>query len=195
MPDAGVVASTNWIGEATLQRIPRGMQRIEVRKLGYAPAEIQIVVRTDTVGPVFRLEAAPSLDTVRITAQNHPRRMDEFFSRLRMGIGRFLTDSVLAKEKNRDLALVLSMRFPGVRAQWCDSCHSYTLVSTRGSGGLLSSACGVDVYLDGLRLGGDAMAMDPGDLAGAELYSMASAPARYRPFTGSCHVLLLWTKF
>jgi hypothetical protein len=124
-----------------------------------------------------------------------------------MGIGRFLSDSVLAQEKNRELALVLSMRFPGVRAEYNPVIHRYELKSTRWTAGTNVGQivpCSLDVYLDGM-LQDEAILLDAGDLAGAEFYSMGSAPVQYRRMASlgrngmrnpaSCSVLLLWSKW
>jgi hypothetical protein len=56
--------------------------------------------------------------------------------------------------------------------------------------------CFVQVYLDGTNLGeDDANLVRTWDLAGAEYYTGASMPARYRTSGSACGVLLLWSKW
>ena len=127
--------------------------------------------------------------------------MSEFFAREQTHIGRYISDSVLAKEGNRDLAFVLSMKIPGLRAvpEAPDVLTHYKLVSTRPQPGKylgeMNPVCNIDVYIDGAFSHGDLNALFPQELAGVEYYSMESAPVQYRRATGSCGVLLLWTKF
>jgi hypothetical protein len=202
MPEVGESGRTNWIGEAALNGIPFGKHRIQVRKLGYTPADVDLYVQGDSLGPVFMLDRATAkLDTVFVSGEWHPRRMSEYFARERMHIGRFVSGSVLAKEGTRDLAFFLSMRIPGLRAvpeSKFELTH-YKLMSTRPQPakelGQISPLCNIDVYIDGFFSYIDLNSLFPQDLAGVEYYSMESAPAAYRRATGSCGVLLLWTNF
>ena len=199
LPDLGRAARTDWIGEARIGNVRPGEVRIEVRKLGYAPADITLPVRGDSVGPVFMLTRSTAvLDTITVFGQVVPRRLREFEARRHMGIGRFVTDSVLEREGNRSLALVLSMRFPGIRAvQDLSSPNHYKLQSMRFGTTISRGAqfCSVDVYLDGMLYLEDIDALHPSEVAGVEFYSMESAPPQYRRGTGSCQVVLIWSKF
>jgi hypothetical protein len=56
--------------------------------------------------------------------------------------------------------------------------------------------CFVQVYLDDIKLGeADDDLIRTWDLAGAEYYTSASMPARYRTSGSACGVLLLWSKW
>lgn len=199
LPDLGRAARTDWIGEARIAGIEPGPVRIEVRKLGYAPSEITLMVKGDSIGPVFMLSRATStLDTVTVFRRVVPARLQEFETRRHMGIGRFLTDSVLEKEGDQSLAVALSMRFPGIRAVQDDLIAThYKLVSMRPSTALSrgNRLCVVDVYLDGFLYLDDIDAFNPREIAGIEFYTMGSAPAQYRRGTGSCQVMLIWSKY
>ncbi len=199
LPDLGRATRTDWIGEARLAGVTPGDVRIQVLKLGYAPADITLPVKGDSVGPVFRLSPSTSvLDTVRVTSRTVPARMIQFETRRRVGIGRFLTDSVLEKEAGRSLAQVLSMRFPGIRAVALpyNPTH-YQLVSAHFSTSNSHGAknCGVDIYVDGMLYVDDIDAIFPEDVAGVEFYTTATIPPRYRRGTGSCEVVLIWSKY
>src|SRR5258708_2805785 len=66
LPDLGRAARTDWIGEARIAGIKLGPVRIEVRKLGYAPSEITLMVKGDSIGPIFMLSRATTLATVTV---------------------------------------------------------------------------------------------------------------------------------
>ncbi|HYD52635.1 MAG TPA: carboxypeptidase regulatory-like domain-containing protein [Gemmatimonadaceae bacterium] len=206
LPGLRRAARTDWLGEARFDRVAEGTHAVEVRRVGYAPATLTLVVRGDTAGAVFMLGPAPAsataLDTVRIRAAMPRPWTQEFETRRRMGIGRFLTDTVLAKEKEHlKLPFVLANNLPGlVAVPDAARMGRYILVSRRaaivtsfsgrGSGGL----CGVDVYLDGTQYRDDLDGIDPRTLGAVEHYAMTAAPPQYRRSTGSCHVVLLWTR-
>src|SRR2546429_207887 len=48
---------TDWIGEARFFDLPARRQRVQVRMLGYAPAELEIPIAGDSSGAIFMLEA------------------------------------------------------------------------------------------------------------------------------------------
>jgi hypothetical protein len=208
IPDAEVrfpalrrVARTNWMGEVRFDSLPAGRHRLEVRKVGYASSNAEIMVGRETTGPVFMLERLPAvtLDTVRVREPVFSTVPAEFEWRRRLGIGRFITDSVFQSEGTNDLATVLATRLLG-------------LIIRRGPGDRLmfsSSSCGrVEVYLDNVLVWPDPSELirgaqrmrdtdfphlAPRDLAGAEFYRAYSAPPQYRPPGRGCAVLLLWS--
>jgi hypothetical protein len=108
------LARANAMGEATLDQIPRGRQRVRVRKLGYAPSEIDIAMPGDTTGAVFRLQrSVTQLGAVKIEAEWTPPQMKDVEVRRKQGIGRFLGDVDLDKDRDGELPAVLTTRFPG----------------------------------------------------------------------------------
>ena len=202
---AGRLTRTNWMGEATMHRAPRGRQRVEVVRLGYAPAIIDLVIEGDTLGAQFVLERlTDTLSTMWITAARPSMALGalrEYTQRKRMGIGRFVDDTVFEKHALRNIVLLLPQLLPGIRAQPLPPPGSYVLRSTRAGNSIMGGpGCAVDVYLDGFLLNTDREATDleaihPSEIAGAELYPMAAAPPQFRRQTGGCHVLLLWSRW
>jgi hypothetical protein len=183
----------NTMGEATVNGVPRGAQRVRVRRLGYAPAEVDIAVAGDTTGAVFRLtRVATQLGAVNVQAQWVPPSMRDFESRRKQAIGRFLTDVELAKERNRDFSLVAMTKFPGLTTV-VDSNGRRVLATARESG---TGRCAVNVYLDGVELGAEYDDwVRTWDLAGVEFYSAPEVPVRYRSKAYGCGVFLLWSKW
>jgi len=55
--------------------------------------------------------------------------------------------------------------------------------------------CAVDVYLDNMLYLDDLDAIRPWEVEGIEFYTMETAPPQYRRGTGSCQVVLLWSKW
>lgn len=190
--DIGRTARTDWIGEAHVVDVARGRHRVTVRHIGYVPADVDIVFTRDTVGYVFLLSPSPTmLDTMRTTAivATVPLKLQEFEMRRRMGIGRFLTDSVLDAERARPIASIMARHFPGLFSSGFDQRIG------RLHGGL---PCWPEVYIDGFRYSGDALDLrfiDGMDVAGVEYYTETSAPVQYRHLGMACGVILIWLKY
>ena len=191
------LARANALGEATIDKVPQGPQRVRVRRLGYAPAEIDVAMVGDTTGAVFRLQrSVVQLGTVHVEAEWTPPKMKEVEARRRQGIGRFLTDEQLDKDRDRDFQLALTTRIPGLKTV-IDNTGRRVLASTRdnlGMGGI--APCYVTVYLDDMAIEReDADLIRTWDLAAVEFYSSTQVPARYRTKAYGCGVLLLWSKW
>jgi hypothetical protein len=133
---------------------------------------------------------------VKVEAQWAPPYMKDMEIRKRMGIGRFLTDVELDKDRDRDFPLVLTTRFPGLKTL-LDQSGNRVLASTRDQLGMTGVApCFVTVYLDGINLArGDMELVRTWDLAAVEFYTMEQVPARYRMNAYGCGVVLLWSKW
>jgi hypothetical protein len=191
------LARANPMGEATVSDIPWGTQRVRVRRLGYAPSEVDLAITRDTTGAVFRLQRTPvQLGTVHVEAEWMPPRMKDVEVRRKQGIGRFLTDTDLDKDRDRDFHVAMTTRFPGLRSVFDNSGHR-VLASTRdlnGVGGV--GVCYVTVYLDGiLTQREDSDLIRTWDLAAVEFYTGVQVPVRYRTQAYGCGVLLLWSKW
>jgi carboxypeptidase family protein len=191
MPSLGRTVVTDWIGEAHITGVPPGNHPVSVKKIGYVAARLSIAFSGDTVGQFFALGRTPRmLDTVRTTGTLQvPAYLHDFEVRRRMGIGRFLTDSILVKEPNTPIAEVMSRRFPGLRVVGYDRT-------------VASMSCGhIDVYIDGDKTSWlspdvtDLSSLVGDDVAGVEYYARGSAPVQYRLTSAACGVLLIWLKF
>jgi hypothetical protein len=210
-PDLRSAAYTNWMGEARFSDVPQGTHRIRVRRVGYAPSETQLQVGSKTVGPVFMLERLPpTLDTVEVKAKVTAIDLPLFLMerRRQMGIGRFITDSVLLAHRSDDLPTMLATRLPGLQA----STGFSNLVKFKSR-----RDCPVAVYLDDIRVTAqrDPYSRDslydlfpivgPADLAGVEYYQDGAVPPQYRRFETSAAlgrpalpclaVVLLWSRW
>jgi hypothetical protein len=188
----------NALGEATIDQIPRGAQRVRVRKIGFAPAEVDVAMVGDTTGAVFRLQhSVVQLGTVKIEAEWTPPSMKAVEVRRRQGIGRFLTDVDLDRDRDRDFPLVLTTRLPGLKTVLDVQSGNRVLASTRDQLGMSGVApCFVTVYLDGIEMPREDMELiRTWDLAAVEFYTANQVPVRYRTKAYGCGVVLLWSKW
>jgi hypothetical protein len=188
----------NALGEATIKEVPRGPQRVRVRRLGYAPAEVDVAVVGDTSGAVFRLQkSVVQLGAVNVTAEAYtPPRMKDVEARKRQGIGRFLGDEELNHDRDRDFQVSMSARFPGLKTLIDKEGHR-VLASSRDAYGLSGiGPCPITIYLDDMLLeSGDQDMIRTWDLAAVEWYTGTQVPVRYRTHAYGCGVMLLWSKW
>jgi hypothetical protein len=141
-------------------------------------------------------------------------KLREFEERRMLGVGRFITDSLLEKNSNRQLSEVIGM-LPGVRVVRGMSSVGW-IAGTRGSGSSKMPApsemdvrrgarpgCYVTVMLDGGYVYSgrpgemlfDVNSLGPSQVAGIEFYPGASSvPLKFRGADTGCGLLVIWTK-
>lgn len=187
LPSVGRVSRTKWDGEATFGGLGEGRYRVEVRAIGYAPGDVDVLLAGDTIPVHFNLErVAASLDTVRVSAGRAARGLREFEERRKHGLGRFFTDSMLANQRAKD-AITFLGEVPGFR-----------IIAGRGASRLLvyRDEC-LRLYLDGFEMKDvnlETLRLE--EFGGVEVYSPATVPVQYRTYgSGSCAVVLFWTKW
>jgi hypothetical protein len=188
LPSVGRVSRTKWDGEATFGGLGEGRYRVEVRAIGYAPGDVDVLLASDTMPVHFNLERVPAgLDTVRVSAGRVARGMREFEERRKHGLGRFFSDSMLASQRAKD-AITFLGEVPGFR-----------IIAGRGASRVLvyRDEC-LRPYLDGFELnreiGLESLRLE--EFGGIEVYSPATVPVQYRTYgSGSCAVVLFWTKW
>jgi hypothetical protein len=194
--DVPKTALTDWIGEVRVTGVSPGKHRIEVRQLGYDPAEATVLVQGDSVGVVFRLiRLSQNLDTVRINGTLIPSYLEEFDKRRRLGLGRYLTSLQLDSVRTEALADVTVWRFPGLRAQW-DASHTKVRIASTHGPTSLKHACVPQIYIDGFfreNAEDDLGSLAAGDVAGIEYYSVAP-PVQYSRAGSGCGAILIWTR-
>jgi len=225
LPSVRKLVRTAWDGEARFSALTTGKYRIQVRALGYAPGDLDVEVTGDSMGVHFQLErVANALDTVRVTDRKILPRMEEFESRRKMGIGRFMTDSALRDDRSQSMQWVLASRFPGIQVR------DHGIEAMEPSGFVGDMSCPVLIYVDGIKVsdvsrekaiqasiqrlagGGGGKGtlvpqpetphreifpldnLRPDSLAGVEVYSRTTAPVQYKPLGTYCKVVLLWTR-
>lgn len=210
---ASTSARSDSAGVARLVRVPGGQHVVEVRRVGYEPATLEVTLSgADTLDLAVALERAPrQLDTVTVTERAPVAGLEAFEARRARGLGQFLTPDLLDAEGGRELGDVLASRLRGVRVVTGRDGVSRYVVSprVRGAGALLGGstedqrrtsgrlppgACVMHVYLDGVFVSDyDVSFIDTRSVAAVEAYG-AAAPAQYRRAGSDCGVVLLWTR-
>jgi hypothetical protein len=132
----GRVALTDSTGRARLDGILTGIYTVRVRRLGYRATSSAVRIERQLESLTFALDpVALFLDTVTVAEREASLLPKAFETRRKLGIGRFLTESQLAKDANQEFALVAMTRFPGVRVVNDMSTGRLRIASTRGNCG------------------------------------------------------------
>jgi hypothetical protein len=201
--DLNLSARTDWSGEVRIPNVATGPHKFEIRRAGYAPLEVDLLVQGDSIGPVFRLAKAdapagtPALQPVKVAGDPSTSYLADFERRRAQGRGRFLTAADLDKKQNRSLVAVLANAFGGLMSTPDPARPGHNILMTRSTKPRLTNVdvhCGIDVYLDNSQYLDDLEALHPSDLAGVEYYPIESAPGEYRKLTDNCGVLVLWSR-
>lgn len=188
-------ASSDSLGLFFLHAPASGVFAIQALKPGYLTAQPDTVEihRADTITVEMRLDRnAVPLQPVVVTARGNAD-LTEFERRRGGGFGRFLSKSDIESQGSQQTTSLFRL-LPGFVVRPSRPRSPSSVLLMRGTAGLCQPA----VWIDGLYTAmSPQTALDdlisPQMLEGVEIYnSVAAAPSRYR--TGTCGVLLFWTK-
>lgn len=102
-------------GRAVFGDLPAASYRIAVRTLGYAPLDTTIRFASDTT-VIFRVTStAVQLEAVGVSSPATQAHLREFEFRRQTKTGRYLVESDLVEEGDRQFAGVAATRFPGLK--------------------------------------------------------------------------------
>jgi hypothetical protein len=205
---------TDSSGRFRLRGVPRGIRRIDVRRLGFAPASIEVQVPADdsVVVHIRLMPRAQLLPAVPIEDSAVDSRLRDFQRRRSSGVGQFLTAADLAPERSKPFGdAVGRLRGTFVVRSGSTAC----LTTTRGSQSFQNSAtgwcgnrevgganCPVAVFVDGAPWYTghndelfDLNSLRTPDIAGVEFYSGAGTlPREFSAPRGTCGALVIWTR-
>ncbi|MGH7663571.1 MAG: TonB family protein [Gemmatimonadaceae bacterium] len=180
-------------GAFRITSVPAGSQTLNVRRLGFQPAERAIIVEPGVAATVqFVLAHAMTvLDPVRVEGrrQREAGFMAGFYSRRRAGIGKFITREDIERIRPSVTTDLLRM-MPAARISYGD--FGRRTVTFR------NSRCTPTVWMDGSPAGAayfDPDLLDPRSIEAIEVYpGAASVPMEFRtyPNYGTCGVILVW---
>jgi carboxypeptidase family protein len=207
----GQLAKTDDSGRFRIRLPSREAATLDVRRIGFIPARLNLAPGGDTGVVLFAVPIAQRLGAVTVSAAStlasiHQREFEQRLLQRRRGTnsGYFITASDI-EQRSAAFATHLFYDIPGVRVLRVGKRGNLAVFGVgrtfRGGG-----TCPAAVYIDGVRIpdGGDddtpvGVAIDqhvlPWDIAGIEVYPRAiDAPAQFQPLNGSCAVVLIWTK-
>ena len=178
---------TDASGQYSLRGLPAGTQVLEVRHVGYLPAQTSVELRSGaTVTSDVRLQRIVNLDSMRVVATRD--RYTEFNDhRKHQVFGIFIGPEEMARQRVSYSSDIIE-KLPGFRI--VGSGPKAQVVSSRGA----SPSCArskVHVVIDGVEnlAINDAIAAD---IAAIEAYREGEpAPP---PYDRGCGVILVWTK-
>ena len=191
---------SNAQGEFKFSAVPAGEHIVGVRMPGFAPKVDTIeVADAGEVRRQFKLARIDAtLPLVPVTATLLDRRLSEFYSRRKFGMGRFLDSAEFADAHGTMTADKLK-RLPGLmveRGRFSDAFVRSTRSLTRGT------RCSAAVWIDGINLGTgyNVNQLHPGEIAAVEWYAgEATVPVQFsgpgrRGTTPGCGVLVIWLR-
>jgi carboxypeptidase family protein len=191
---------SNAQGDFKFSAVPAGEHIVGVRMPGFAPKVDTIeVADAGEVHRQFKLaRIEATLPLVPVTATLLDRKLSDFHSRRKFGMGRFLDSAEFANAHGTLTADKLK-RFPGltlVRGRFSDALVRSSRSLTRGAG------CTAAVWIDGINLGTgyNVNQLHPGEIAAVEWYAgEATVPVQFsgplrRGQQPGCGVLVIWLR-
>ena len=191
----GATAISRPNGEFILDSLPSGTQAIEVRKLGYAAADVPVELsaneparKTVTLG-----DFVPTLEVMRVeAARDKALSKVGYLERKQSGMGFFMDDKAINKEA---MSFSDVMRVaPGLRISPTGDGRTYVITDSRSA----SNGC-VNFYVDGtlwqtLQPGDIDQYVRPNELVAVEVYHGSQTPPQFSPPGQSgCAAIVAWT--
>lgn len=199
IPAQKLITETDGRGRFRLSGVEAGENKVSVRRLGYEPRELNVVVAAGADSIVIRLVPQPAvLEAINVSTTERRRRqgIEDFHKRRVTGTGTYITreqiearNSFEATDVFRGMAGVRIIRTangPGVRFNY------HTKFDPRVD-------CPPMIWLDGQRAPGMEVSDLPlTDLEGIEVYKgPASVPMQFSQSlspTLTCGTIVIWTK-
>lgn len=183
-------------GEIRFTAVQGGPATIRVRRLGYQPTSIDVIVdqRAPSANVVTLNPLPQRLAPIVVKGgANYSGRMAGFYQRRDLGIGRFISRERLEHDNPMQLSDVFR-RLPGV--QITSTRFIRNAVRFRGA----TRACWPLVWLDGAPLPTGEFDLDnltPNSIEGIEVYSgISQIPPQFMGSRGlgSCGVIVVWSR-
>jgi hypothetical protein len=182
-------------GEFRLAKVPAGQLTVQVRRIGFRPDTVQVMVLAGQTIPLD-VRIRPFLVQLQAMVVYGRRglsgRMAGFYARRERGLGHFVTRDEMEKRNPPNLTDMFRM-IPGARVESRGPGRNY--VRFRGA------QCAPITWLDGTPLFAgefDLDAISPRSLEGMEIYSgPSSVPAEFlatRTMSSSCGTIILWSR-
>jgi hypothetical protein len=185
-------------GRFAFRKLPPGEVEVSVRRLGYQPHSVYVVVTPASVDSLsVKLVPQPAaLEGVAVSAAGFRRRqgIEEFHQRRIRGLGDYITrEEILSRGTNKPTDLLRNMA--GIR-----------IVNLRGGGtgvrfmsaSSMRRDCAPMLWIDGQKAPGmEIDALSASDLEGIELYNGPSTtPMQFAQSASSstCGTIIVWSR-
>jgi len=189
-------AETDDSGRFVLQAVPSGPGSLHLRRLGFSPVSIDVVVTSRTTTHVdVRMKEVPHALSAVVVRAKLPRHYEGylagFYERRDLGFGHFITADEIADRAPMKITDMLRM-VPGIHVTATNPDESH--VRIRGN------SCWPSVWIDGTPANSAEFDLDwvtPSDIAGIEIYSsIATVPAQFVDRLGPilCGTIVVWTR-
>lgn len=202
---AGPTATTDSSGRFRLVASADEDLTLEVQRIGYVAALVQVAGGTDTTITMSLGRVPVQLERVVTQAQRNMTGLSGYEARRLERVrgtnsGYFVTTAEI-EQRHPWRASQLFEGLPGITViQRNSSATRYAITSASHTFGSL--VCVVTIYVDGVRVLPEAdgtidldALVNPSEIAGVEYYPNGNrAPLAYQPLNGTCGVALVWTK-
>jgi hypothetical protein len=191
----GATAISRNNGEFVLDSLPSGTQALEVRKLGYAAADIPVELSSNQPArtTVTLGDFIPTLEVMRVeAAQDKALSKVGYLERKNSGMGYYM-DGDKINRASMSFSDVMRVA-PGLRISPVGDGRSYVITDARSA----SNGC-VNFYVDGtlwqtLQPGDIDQYVRPDELVAIEVYHGAQTPPQFSPPGQSgCAAIVAWT--
>ncbi len=193
-------AESDAAGQFVLDGLPAGSHTLEARALGFTPFRRQIDLASGghlsvemTLAPV-----APELPELNVTVSDAASARNGFDQRRQRGLGgHFITRDEITRRGAVRVEDMLRTA-PGIRLEPVGS-SEYRIISQRGGPGG-GDSCQPTVFVDAFKVPLDpqfglSLPVSPDEVEGIEVHNnTTSVPPQYRLASGSCGVILIWTR-
>jgi hypothetical protein len=194
----GIQAVSDDSGAFRLTGLPVGPVTLQVRRLGYAPADLSVTLDAGESRElaVVLAASAESLEPMEVKADAARGKMSGFNARRERGIGTFITRDDIERRQPGKVSQLLRY-VSGLYVPQENSDMRPSAVGMRRSAGMTAQAsCVVQFYVDGQYYpDGRADDFRPVEVEGIEIYKSASEiPAVFRGRDSMCGVIGIWTR-
>ena len=192
----GASTLTDGSGAFTIDSLPPGSRELEVRAIGFLPANTVVDLRNHAAATaeLSLVNRVAQLDAVTVYGKA-PNRNEagQFAERSRGVFGRFFTADQIKRIAPISVPELLRM-IPGLHVQTAQGSLMST-VTSRGEG--FDASCLPDVFIDGFNVADGATSLDnlvrPGEIGAMEVYvDPNTVPVQFK--RGACGSIVIWTR-
>jgi hypothetical protein len=190
-------ARTDDSGGFRIMSLPAGPANLVIRRLGFAPAAIDVKLRAGQTDSLVIALTATATRIAGVTVvdeyeERSHRLLAGFWDRRSHGFGNFLTRDQIEKRDAHDF-VDLARMLPSVNVQTKQG-RPVIRFNRGGSKG----DCPPQYFVDGMRIeNGSPDEFTPQDIEALEFYSgPATLPPQFapRPFSYTCGAVVIWTR-